>query len=58
VPVYYNPDNPAEAVLEKTGASLSGMLLLIILGIPSVLCGLLLLLGFLVQAGMLKGLDF
>ena len=52
VKVYYNPDNPQEAALEiKT--STSGMILLIILGISTLLCGLLLLFGTLVGAGVL-----
>lgn len=55
--VYYNPDNPNEAVLENTGASPSGMILLFIVGIPVFLCGLVLLIGFLVQAGMFGGIE-
>jgi len=57
VDIYYNPDNPQEAVLDRNVSS-SGMFLLIILGIPVLLCGLLLLLGFLVQAGILEGFDY
>ena len=50
VPVYYNPDNPQEAVLEKTKASYSGMALIIILGFFVLMCGAFLLVGFLAQA--------
>lgn len=47
VTVFYNPDNPREAVLENSGASLSGMLLLVILAIPFLACGLILMIGYL-----------
>lgn len=51
VEVYYNPNNASDAVLERNVSS-SGMFLLLILGIPTFLCGLILLLGFLAQAGI------
>ena len=53
VPVYYNPDNPQEAVLVKTRASHSGMALIIILGFSVLLCGAFLLVAFLAQAGII-----
>jgi len=52
VTVYYNPEDPQESVLNKS-APISGMVLLILLGISIVLCGLLLLFGFLAQAGVI-----
>lgn len=56
VTVYYNPEDHQESVLNKS-APASGMILLILLGISIVLCGMLLLIGFLVQAGIIEALD-
>ena len=57
VNVYYDPDNPQEAALE-INTSTGGIFLMIILGVSSLLCGLLLLLGALVQAGLIKNFTF
>ena len=51
--VYYNPNNPQEAVLEKTKASNSGMALIIILGLFVLMCGAILLIAFLARAGLI-----
>lgn len=40
VKVFYNPENPAEAVLDNSGASSSGMLLFLCLGLGLLACGL------------------
>jgi len=53
VDVYYDPDNPKKAVLDRN-VSPSGMFLLLILGIPILFCGLVLFLGFLFQAGIFQ----
>lgn len=52
VTVYYNPENHQESVLNKS-APVSGMVLLILLGISIVLCEILLLFGFLAQADVI-----
>ena len=56
VKVFYNPEDHQESVLNKS-APISGMVLLILLGISIVLCGTLLFFGFLAQADIIDIFD-
>ena len=51
IKVCYDPKHPEKTLLRRKSSIGSNVVLLLIVGIPIVLCGLVLLLGFLLEAG-------